>query len=182
MTFLPAGPATYLKRSLAWVLAMDEIDAFIRDYSTKDRDRVVFASNGELGPKLRDANIQHRLAVCDRLRKTGASPASDELIRELYDAETAWAKAAWCVRHDTVSFLASELLTRDGEKNLRHYLECCMFRGMDAYMSSQCVTLSPEVRSKVVATLAALIDSEGASAPSYWGNIRDNLARNPAVK
>jgi hypothetical protein len=149
-------------RSLAWVLAMDEIDAFIRDYTTKDRDRVVFSSNGKLGAELRDSNIQHRLAVCDRLRKTGASPASDELVRELYDAETAWANAAWCVRHDTVSFLAAELLTRDGEKNLRHYLECCMFRG--------------------VAALTALIDSEGASAPSYWGNSRDNLARNPATE
>lgn len=161
---------------------MDEIDAFIRDYSTKDRNRIVFASNDKLGPELRDANIQHRLAVCDRLRKLGASPASDELIRELYDAETAWAKAAWCVRHDTVSFLAAELLTRDGEKNLRHYLACCMFRGIDAYMSSLCVTLPPQVRSKLVAALTALIDSEGASAPSYWGIIRDNLARDPAAK
>jgi hypothetical protein len=161
---------------------MDEVDTFIRNYSTKDRDRVVFASNGSLGPDLRDANIEHRLAVCDKLRKTGASPASDELIRELYDAETAWAKAAWCVRHDTVSFLAAELLTRNGERNLRHYLECCMFRGMDAYMSSLCVELSPEVRSKVVAGLAALIDSEGASAPSHWANIRDNLAGNPAAE
>ena len=161
---------------------MDEIDTFIRDYTTKDRDRIVFASNGKLGPELLDANIQHRLAVCDRLRKTIASPASDELIRELYDAETAWAKAAWCVRHDTVSFLASELLTREGERNLRHYLGCCMFRGMDAYMSSLCVTLSPEIRSKTVAALVAIIDSEGPSAPSYWLNIRDNLARNPAAE
>ena len=147
--------AAELLRSLAWVLAMDEIDSFIRDYSTTDRARIVFASNGKLGPELIDANIQHRLAVCDRLRKKVASPASDELIRDLYDAETAWAKAAWCVRHDIVSFLASELLTREGEKNLRHYLECCMFRGMDAYMSSMCVTLSPETRSKAVVALAA---------------------------
>jgi hypothetical protein len=141
---------------------MDEIDAFIRDYSTKARDHIVFASNGKLGPELRDANIQHRLAVCDKLRKTGASPASDELIRELYDAETAWAKAAWCVRHDTVSFLAAELLSRGGDKNLRHYLQC-MFR------------------CQVVVAMDTLIKSEGPSAPPIWQNIRDSLARDPAA-
>jgi hypothetical protein len=159
---------------------MDEIDTFIRAYSTRDRDRIVFASNGKLGPELRDANIQHRLAVCDRLRKTGASPASDELIRELYDAETAWAKAAWCVRHDTVSFLAAELLSRGGNKNLRHYLQC-MFRGQDAYLSSLCIKLSPEVRSQVVVAMDTLIKSEGPSAPPIWQNIRDSLARDPAA-
>jgi hypothetical protein len=160
---------------------VDEIDAFVREYSTKDRERIVFASNGKLGPELRDINIEHRLAVCDRLRKTGASPASDDLIRELYDAETAWAKAAWCVRHDTVSFLAAELLTRGGKKNLHHYLQC-MFRGQDAYLSSLCITLTPEVRSNVVAALDALIKSEGPSAPPLWGNIRDNLARDSAAE
>jgi hypothetical protein len=160
---------------------MDEIDAFIHGYATKHRERIVFASNGKLGPELRDANIQYRLAVCDRLRKTGASAASDELIRELYDAETAWAKAAWCVHHDFVSFLAAELLTRGGGKNLRHYLQCIWFRGQDAYLSSLCITLSPEVRRQVVVEIDVLIKSEGQSAPPIWQSIRDILARNPAA-
>ena len=152
---------------------MDEIDAFIRDYSTTDRDRIVFASNGKLGAELRDANNQHRSALCDRLRKTGASPASDELIRELYDAETAWAKAAWCVRHVTVSFLAAELLTRGGEKNLRHYLECCMFRGMDAYMSSLCVRLARG--SQQGGRGVGRVNRFGRGRAPVLGNIRDSL-------
>jgi hypothetical protein len=157
---------------------MEEVAAFIAGYTTADRGRIEFRSNGELGPALRDANDAFRGDVCRAVR--GGQAASDELVRDLYDAESQWSQAAWCVRHETVAFLAGELLRRGGPGNVRHYLEC-MWRGQDCYLSSLCVRLSAAERAAAVAEIAGLLAAAGP-ATTRWRAVADNLARVPEGK
>jgi hypothetical protein len=152
-----------------------EVAAFIAVYKAADRGRIEFLSNGERGPALRDANDAFRGEVCRAAR--GGQAASDELIRDLYDAESQWSQAAWCVRHETIAFLAGELLRRGGPANVRHYLEC-MWRGQDCYLSSLCVRLSLEERAAAVAEITGLA-AAGGPAATRWQAVADNLARVP---
>ena len=134
-----------------------------------------FRANCERGSDLRDANDAFRGDVCRALR--GGQEASDELIRDLYDAESQWSQAAWCVRHDTIELLTGELLRRGGEVNIRHYLNC-MWRGQDCYLSSLYMRLSTEERAVAVSEIAALVPSGGPEA-TRWQSVADNLAREP---
>jgi hypothetical protein len=145
---------------------MDEIDRYIKDYQLNDRSRIVFASNGEQGSKLRDENSKESGIV-----------STDELIRELYDAETAWSKAAWAVRHQFVVFLASELLKRGGEDNVRCYLQCCVGRGQDAYFSSLCVTLTSAQREQAIVEIDSIINRENLTVLPGWNRIRKSIAQ-----
>lgn len=156
---------------------MLNVESFIADYTPADRDRLAFASNGKVGSELRDENRNFRTEIAKSLIQS-PDTASDDLIRDLYDAETSYSKAAFGVYHQFVSCLATQLLERGGEKNISHYL-ACVFRGQDAYLSSQCVTLTPDARLRAIATVDGIIDRAGTDAPPYYARIRDNLARTP---
>ena len=150
----------------------------IAGYTPAGRSHIEFRSNGERGSDLRDANEAFRGDVCQALR--GGQAASDELIRDLYDAESQWSQAAWCARHETIALLAGELLRRGGEVNIRHYLKC-MCRGQDCYLSSLFVQLSTEERAAAVSEIARLVSSGGPEA-TRWQSVADNLAREPEAE
>ena len=152
-----------------------DVTAFITGYTAADRGRIEFRSNGERGPALQDANDVFRGQVCRAVRD--GQSASDDLVRDLYDAESQWSQAAWCVRHETIAFLAGELLRRGGPENVRHYLEC-MWRGQDCYLSSLCVRLSREQRAAAVAEVTGLAASGGPAATRLQAVV-DNLSRVP---
>jgi hypothetical protein len=153
-----------------------EVAVFIAGYTPADKGRIEFRSNGERGPALRDANDAFRSEVWRAVRDGQA--ASDELVRDLYDAESLWSQAAWCVRHEMIAFLAGELLRRGGPTNVRHYLEC-MWRGQDCYLSSLYVRLNPVERAAAVAEVRGLLAS-GDPAVTRWQAVADSLARRPA--
>ncbi|MHC4404089.1 MAG: hypothetical protein ACYTG0_30915 [Planctomycetota bacterium] len=136
---------------------------------------IEFASNGEVGTELRDSNRAFRIDVGENCMES-PSRASDELIRDLYDAETSYSKAAFCVHHKLVAFLATQLLARGGESNIAHYL-ACVFRGQDAYLSSQCVVLTSKQQKDALSTIDTLVKSAGDDAPSYFERVRANIAR-----
>lgn len=150
-------------------------EAFIAAYSPADRQRIAFVSNGKLGADLRDDNRTFRSEIA-KVLISSPETASDELIRDLYDAETLYSNASFAVYHQFVSCLATQLLLRGGERNVSHYLSS-VFRGQDAYMSSQCVTLSPEARNRAIDTIDRLIELAGPQAPTYYSSVRENLAR-----
>ena len=102
--------------------------------------------------------------------------ASDELIRDLYDAETAYSKAAFAVWHQAVVFLATQLLTRGGESNIRCYINFAG-RGHYAWMSSQCVTLSSEQQTKAIATLASLASTVSDDLLPRFKRVQANVGR-----
>lgn len=110
---------------------MSDISEFVEFYTPSlDRPRIHFAWNGHHAERFRDANEDFRRRVLDYvLPNLGAAPI--ELVRDLYDAETAWAQQAWCVNAETVRALAEELLTRGGPAFVEDYL-AGKFRGMDA--------------------------------------------------
>jgi hypothetical protein len=148
---------------------------FIDRYTKADRVKIEFASNGGVGTELRDSNLGFRIDVCEKCMEN-PSLACDELVRDLYDAETAYSKAAFCVHHKFVAFLATQLLARGGPSNIAHYL-ACVFRGQDAYLSSQCVELTPEQKKDALSAIDALITSAGDDAPPYFRRIRANIER-----
>lgn len=95
-----------------------------------DRPRICFAWNGAHAERFRDANEEFRRAVIKHaLADLGAAPI--ELVRDLFDAETAHAWEAWGVWFAAVHALARELLTRGGVEFVEDYL-AGKFRGMDA--------------------------------------------------
>ena len=156
---------------------MINVSSFIAAYTPADRHRIVFASNGKVGSELRDDNRTLRTEIAKALIKSPET-ASNELIRDLYDAETSYSKASFAVHHQFVSCLATQLLVRGGEKNVSHYL-ACVFRGQDAFLSSQCVKLKPSARARAINTIDHLIELAGNDAPPYYSRVRDNLARTP---
>jgi hypothetical protein len=156
---------------------MPNPESFVAAYTPADRHRIAFASNGKVGSELRDDNRTFRTEIAEALIQSPET-ASDELVRDLYDAETAYSNASFAVYHQFVSCLATQLLERGGEKNIAHYL-ACVFRGQDAYLSSQCVTLTPNARVAAIATINHLIELAGVDAPPNYSRVRDNLARNP---
>ena len=156
---------------------MINANSLITAYTPADRHRIVFASNGKVGSELRDDNRSLRAEIAKVLIPSPET-ASDELIRDLYDAETSYSKASFAVYHQFVSCLATQLLERGGEKNVSHYL-ACVFRGHDAYLSSQCVKLTPSARARAIDTIDHLIELAGNDRPPYYSRVRDNLARTP---
>lgn len=153
---------------------MLNVESFIADYTPADRDRLAFASNGKVGSKLCDKNRTFRTEIAKSIIQSPET-ASDDLIRDLYDAETLYSKAAFGVYHQFLSFLATQLLERGGEENILHYL-ACVFRGQDAYLSSQCVTLTSDARLRAITTFDGVIERVGTDAPPYYARVRDNLA------
>ena len=151
------------------------LETFISDYSPDDRSRITFSSNGEVGSKLVDKNAEHRRSV-GKLIIESPTIASDELIRDLYDAETQHSKASFGVYHQFVQTLAQELLTRGGVENLSCFLECVM-RAQDSYMSSQCVTLDKLAAESAIAYIDEQIAEAGDDVPKYYSRVRANIER-----
>ena len=142
---------------------MSEVEAFIGDYqSARDRGRIAFAWNGQHADGFRDANAAFRRQVV-RAVVADVRAAPVELVRDLYDAETSWAKEAWCVNAEAVRTLAEELLTRGGATFVEDYLAGKVGRGMDASMSAyfDCPRqLAEQLLAEVEARLAAGAEGE----------------------
>ena len=81
---------------------MPNAESFIAAYTPADRDRIAFASNGKIGSELRDDNRTFRTEIAKSLIQS-PEIANDDLIRDLYDAETSYSKAAFGVYHQFVS-------------------------------------------------------------------------------
>jgi hypothetical protein len=111
---------------------MGAIDEFCSRYtSARDRARISFAWNGKHADQFEDANFRFRQRVL-KVVLADLHRAPIELVRELYDAETAWAKEAWGVNLQAVRALAEELLTRGGTEFVEDFLAGKFGRGMDA--------------------------------------------------
>lgn len=97
-----------------------ELVDFIRHYNGTDLDRIRFDWNGQHGDKLRDLNMDFRMAVCEYLAKD-LSVASDHLIRDLYLELSKSSKETWGIYRNYHLF-AQELLDRGVTKYLMDYL------------------------------------------------------------
>ena len=115
---------------------MHQIADFVTFYTPSlDRARIGFAWNGLHADRFHDANEEFRRRVRKHVcAALGTTPI--ELIRDLYDAETAWAQQAWCVNAEGVRALAEELLTRGGPAFVEDYLAGKSGRGMDAFCAA----------------------------------------------
>src|SRR5207237_305391 len=111
-----------------------------------------------------------------------------ELVRDLFDAETAWAKEAWCVNSEAVRTLAEELLTRGGPAFVEDFLAGKLGRGMDAHCASYfdcprelAERLLAEVERRLVAV--GVVEQEPAPHDHQPGARRHRpLARPPALR
>ncbi|WP_171189607.1 hypothetical protein [Alienimonas chondri] len=151
------------------------IDSFTAAYSPPDRSRIAFESNGLKGPELRDRNVHFRRHVIAAIIETPVI-ATDQLIRDLYDAETQYSQSSFSVHHPSVAALAQELLTRGGDENLSHYLRC-VDRAFDSYMSSQCVTLNRRDAVAAIGYIDKKIAELGEDAPEHYSRVRGNIER-----
>ncbi len=115
---------------------MTDSDKFVKHYATaEDRQRIVFAWNGKHAEEFHDANYEFRQQVLEVVL-SDIRTVPIELIRDLYDAETALAKEAWGVYTEAVRALAEELLTRGGPAFVEDFLAGKIGRGMDAYCAA----------------------------------------------
>jgi len=119
---------------------MDDIQEFVQTYSPISDAKISFAWNGKYATEFVDTNMAFRRRVCEYFKENkGTMPLS--LIAALYNAETLFAKEAWGVNL-VVSELAQELLERGGIDYIDAYVVGAG-RGMDAYMASGNIRLSP---------------------------------------
>lgn len=152
---------------------MIEIESFVASYSDADCNLIAFAGNGHVGSKLRDTNLEYRTEVL-RFLTGDLNLAPDKLVRDLYDAETLHSKSAFSVRHDFVLMLAQELLSRGGEENVCHYLDC-VFRAQDSYFSSQCAKLDDESARDAIKIIDTVIGELGDNTPKYYHAVRSTI-------
>ena len=155
-----------------------DLAKFVECYSPADLERISFRSNGKNGPDLLDENSGFRIQVF-RALKDGLS-ASDTLIRDLYDAESQWSAAAWCVRHEITAFLAGELLRRGGAENVRHFLNCIR-RGQDFYLSSLCFQITPSERAAAVTDMELVLATE-PEKPVGWRGVIEGIKQRGQLK
>src|SRR5437870_584093 len=112
---------------------MSDVEAFVAEYAELQADRIRFAWNGQHGDQFADQNYEFRkkvLAVA--LKAPDAVPLL--LIRDLFEAETSFAKEAWCVDL-RVGELARILLTRGGPVFAEDFFRG-KYRGQDAYLAA----------------------------------------------
>lgn len=123
-----------------------DIRSFIQNYTEEDLLEIMFAWNGKHAHDLRDDNLELRRKILDRF-----SEAPDEfpieLVRDLFEAETEFAREVWAV-NPIVSNLAQALLERGAEKYVADWIKG-LSRGMDAYCQSMQIELSVETAEKL---------------------------------
>lgn len=115
---------------------MEAVNEFCARYtSAEGRARIAFAWNGKHAEQFLDANQPFRQRVLKTVLAS-LDRVPIELVRDLYDAETAWASEAWCVNAEAVRALAEELLTRGGPEFVEDFLRGKCGRGMDAHCAA----------------------------------------------
>jgi hypothetical protein len=85
-------------------------ETFICDYSIQNYPLIQFAWNGKHADDFVDSNYDFRKEVLEIVCSRKEAPIL--LVRDLFVAETEWAKQAWCVEDDDVRELAQQLLDR----------------------------------------------------------------------
>lgn len=124
-----------------------KIDEFIKNYSDDDELKILFAWNGKHADDFFDENLEFRREVLRYFEKY-PKEFSVELVGDLYNAETAFAKEAWGV-HPIVSLLAQEMLERGRSKYAPLYLKGWR-RGMDALIQSRQIELTKECLQELI--------------------------------
>jgi hypothetical protein len=138
---------------------MVDVADFIAGYAAADEARIRFAWNGQHADAFVDHNLEFRVSVREAVL-ADVSAAPIELIRDLFRAETQFAREAWCVT-DGVGVLAEALLRRGGATYLDDYLEG-KFQCFDAMLGSAFdydLPLARTMLDEVRARLAASLDS-----------------------
>lgn len=112
---------------------MSDVASFITSYSSADEPHIRFDWNGLHPPEFVDCNFAFRTSVREAvLHDPAAAPLL--LIRDLFRAETQFAREAWGVE-DGLGVLAEQLLRRGGAEHLDDYL-AGKFHCSDANMGS----------------------------------------------
>src|SRR5690348_5762296 len=100
---------------------MKGVEAFIAEYTPADEPFIRFDWNGKHAEEFVDRNHEFRAAVREQVYSSIATTPI-ELIRDLFRAETQYAREAWGIV-DGVGQLAEELLRRGGEPYVDDFLE-----------------------------------------------------------
>lgn len=136
----------------------DNIPEFVARYAPAvDEWRIRFAWNGEHADNFVDRNEAFRGRVIEVVL-ANLSTAPIELVRDLFHAETLWAKEAWCIRYAWVHPLACELVHRGGLRYVEDYL-AGKHRGMDSSCSAT-VPHTPELGQAFLAEVERRLASD----------------------
>jgi len=128
-------------------MTQDQIQEFVKKYSSSDFDKIKFDWNGKHGNDLEDKNIHFRMQICEYL-KDDFSDSSDELILNLYLELSKSAKETWGV-YNSFHLFANELLERGGAKYLDIYIEGAT-KSMDTGLMSGRLNLSKERLNEII--------------------------------
>ncbi|HSR54179.1 MAG TPA: hypothetical protein VLV83_25400 [Acidobacteriota bacterium] len=133
---------------------MTKLRQFVERYSEHDATAVRFAWNGKHGDDLKDDNADFRDELLGHfLDHKDSFPVA--LLRDLYDAETAYAREAWVIDL-RVGKLAQEMLIRDGKSSLDVYAKG-LIRSMDTYATAGRIDLPEDLRRTLAEECAARI-------------------------
>lgn len=138
---------------------MDNIEEYICNYASDDTD-ILFNWNGKHSNEFEDRNYQFcRLVIVQVLQQSDIAPLS--LLRDLFRAETLFAKETWCV-NKCVSTLASLMLSRGKIKVIDDFIDG-RYRSFDTYCECSriniSVALAEEIRAELLRRLTAGTDT-----------------------
>lgn len=138
---------------------MDNIQEYIGNYVSNDM-AIRFNWNGRHSNEFEDRNYQfRRLVIKQVLQQSDIAPLS--LLRDLFRAETLFAKETWCVNR-CVSALASLMLTRGKIKVIDDFIDG-RYRSFDTYCECSRINISAvlaeEIRAELLRRLTAGTDT-----------------------
>lgn len=118
----------------------EELKSFIRNYQPENNARIKFDWNGKHSDDFEDKNMEFRRAVIAMACSADNPPIL--LIRDLFLAETFWAKEAWCIDAECVRQLGAQLLSRGKSEFVLDFL-----RGKNSCFDSSmcCATIQVDV-------------------------------------
>ena len=121
---------------------MEDTSAFCLNYTHSNESKISFAWNGKHAEEFVDTNLKFRRNLIEFVIKNLDSAPFD-LIKDLYKAETLFAKEAWGV-NNSVLFFAETILRRGTVQDLDDFVSGYM-QSFDTDMCIQGIKLPNEI-------------------------------------
>lgn len=132
----------------------NSLELFIKNYSSKDFDKIKFDWNGKHADQFKDNNLAFRIELVDFIAAK-ISETNIELVKDLYIELSKFAKEAWgAPKHFNI--LGQELIIRDYKKYLMDYLEGAS-QSMDTYLDSGRIKISKKLAQEITEYIVEIL-------------------------
>lgn len=112
---------------------------FLSEYDAELKSLICFEWNGKHGVGFEDANQEFRRNILNYIFENDQLFIPKELVRDLFLAESLWARESWCV-YQKYHLIGEKLLRLGGTQYIEDFLEGA-FSSFDTYCSCRMMNL-----------------------------------------